>query len=357
MQKTSTTAVQEGQLTVGIDLSDKYSQVCILDAAGDVIEESRVRTTEAGLRSRFGGVPPAQIIIEVSGHSPWVSRLLKSLGHNCIVANPRRVRAIAESTKKNDRVDAETLARLGRADPALLSPVEHRSEQAQADLALIHTRKALVAARTMFINRARALTKSVGALLPQTGARSFPHKVAADVPEQLGAAIAPLLRMVASLNEEIVALDRQIDALIAQRYPQARLLQQVPGVGPLISTTYVLTLGDPYRFKTSRQVGAYLGLVPRQRSSGESRPELAITKAGNIYMRQLLVNGAHYVLGPHGPDSQLRRWGLAKAEGGKNAKKRAIVAVARKLAVLLHRLWLTGEVYTDLPGKEVAAVA
>jgi len=357
MENTTTAVIQEGGRTVGVDLSDKYSQVCVLDAAGDVIDEGRVRTTEAGLRNRFGSMPPARVIIEVSGHSPWVSRLLKDLGHDCIVANPRRVRAIAESNKKNDRVDAETLARLGRADPALLSPIEHRSQQAQAHLALIHSRRALVASRTMFINRSRALAKSFGVFLPRTDARSFPHKVALHVPEQLGAAITPLLRMVVNLNEEIGALDRQLETLITQHYPRAKILQQVPGVGPLISLTYVLTLADPYRFQTSRQVGAYLGLVPRQRSSGDSRPELGITKEGNIYMRQLLVNGAHYVLGPHGPDTQLRRWGLAKAEGGKNAKKRAIVAVARKLAVLLHRLWLTGEVYAGLPGKEAATVA
>lgn len=342
-------------VTVGLDLADRYSQVCVLDVKAEVIDEGRVRTTEDALRGRFGALAPCRVVIEVGTHSPWVSRLLAELGHDCVVANPRRVRLIADSQKKNDRIDAETLARLGRADPALLSPVQHRSEQVQADLTLVHSRRALVEVRTKLINRTRALVKTFGARLPQCDARNFPLKAAGDIPQQIAAAVAPLLKMISSLNAEIAALDRALEELIATRYPQARVLQQVPGVGPLISLTFVLTIEDPGRFRTSRQVGAYLGLVSRQRASGERSPELGITKAGNIYLRQLLVNGAHYVLGHHGPDSDLRRWGLRKAEGGKNAKKRAVVAVARKLAVLLHRLWLTGEVYQPLRGEEVMA--
>ena len=353
MKNSSTARALDSGLTVGIDLADRYSQICILDAEGEIAEEGRVRTTEAALSSRFDALGRCRVVIEVSGHSPWVSRLLERLGHECIVANPRRVRLIADSLKKNDRVDAETLARLGRADPVLLSPVEHRSEQAQADLALIHSRRSLVAARTSMINRARCLAKAFGTRLPGCDARSFPLKVAAHVPRKLGPAITPLLKMITSLNIEIAVMDRALEELIAQRYPQARVMQQVPGVGPLISLTFALTIDNPWRFRASRQVGAYLGLVSRQRSTGESSPELGITKAGNVYLRQLLVNGAHYVLGQHGADSDLRRWGLRKAEGGKNAKKRAIVAVARKLAVLLHHLWLTGEVYSPVRGEEV----
>ena len=357
MENTSTTTPVPAELTVGIDVSDKYSQVCILDGLGEVMEESRVRTTEAALRIRFSSLRPARTVIEVGPHSPWLSRLLRGLGHECIVANPRRLRLIADSTRKNDRADAETLARVGRADPSLLAPVEHRSEQAQADLALIHSRRLLVESRTSLVNRVRAVAKSFGARLPASGARAFAQKVTAHIPDQLRPATAPLLRQIVHLNEEIADLDRQIEALIKQSYPQARLLQQVPGVGPLIALAYVLTIGEPQRFPKSRHVGAYLGLVPRERSSGDSRPELSITKSGNVYMRQLLVNGAHYILGHFGADSDLRRWGLRKAEGGKSAKKRAVIAVARKLAVLLHRLWATGEVYTALSAKEVTAAA
>ncbi len=355
MKNDITTKRAAGGLTVGIDLADKYSQLCLLDGDGEVVEEARLRSTEAAFRNRFSASAPCRIIIEVGTHSPWVSRLLSSLGHECIVANPRRVRLIAEGLKKNDRVDAETLARLGRADPALLSPVEHRSAQVQADLALVHSRRSLVAARTSLINRSRSLVKTFGCQLPKCDARSFAAKAAGALPQQLSDAITPLFRIIAALNTEIAGLDRALEELIATKYPQARVLQQVPGVGPLISLTFVLTIEDPRRFPVSRQVGAYLGLVSRQSASGESSPDLPITKAGNTYLRQLLVNGAHYILGHHGPDSDLRRWGLRKGEGGKNAKKRAVVAVARKLAVLLHRLWLTGEVYHPLQHEAAAA--
>jgi len=355
--KNDNTRLPGSGLTVGIDVGDKYSQICVLDVAAEVIDEGRVRTTWSAMGGRLGAMARCRVVIEVGGHSPWLSRLLEELGHECIVANPRRVRLIADSAKKNDRIDAETLARLGRADPALLSPVFHRSEQAQADLAVIHSRRALVETRTGLVNRVRSLAKAYGARLPPCDARYFPERVAARAPPQLGEAIRPLLEVVATVSAQIKTLDGRLESMIAERYQQARLLEQVTGVGPVISIGYILTIGDPHRFKSSRQVGAYLGLVPRQHSSGEKTPELGISKTGNVYLRQLLVNGAHYILGSRGPDCDLRRWGLRKAEGGKNAKKRAVIAVARKLAVLLHRLWITGEVYTPLLHEEEVKAA
>jgi len=138
------------------------------------------------------------------------------------------------------------------------------------------------------------------------------------------------------------------------------LLKQVKGVGTQIALTYLLTIEDPHRFAKSRDVGCFLGLRPGRRDSGESQPQMHISKEGDPYLRTMLVQGAHYILGPFGADSDLRRWGLKlAARGGKNAKKRAVVAVARKLAVLLHRLWVTGEVYEPLHNshKEMRAVA
>jgi transposase len=161
--------------------------------------------------------------------------------------------------------------------------------------------------------------------------------------------------VITQLSEQIASSDKRIEALIQERYPETEALRQVPGVGPIISLSYVLTLGDPTRFKMSRQVGPYLGLVPRQRESGQRSPALRISKAGNKYLRQLLVQGAHYILGYRGPDTDLRRWGLDHAAGGKASKKRAIVGVARKLAVLLHRLWVTGEAYIPLRSERIAA--
>lgn len=143
-------------------------------------------------------------------------------------------------------------------------------------------------------------------------------------------------------------------------YPEVALLKQVKGVGTLIGLTYILTLDDPHRFRRSRDAGCFLGLRPGRRNSGMSEPQMHISKEGDAYLRTLMVQGAHYILGPFGPDSDLRRWGLKLAErGGKNAKKRAVIAVARKLAVLLHKLWVSGEVYEPLRNNHevVSAVA
>jgi transposase len=340
---------------VGVDLSDRFTSFCVLDSQGEILEESKVRTTPEAFERRFGGVGSCRMVMEVGTHSPWASRKLAECGHEVIVANPWKVRLIAASIKKTDRSDAETLARLGRVDPKLLSPVVHRSEQTHADLEVIHARQALVAARSLLINHVRGAVKPFGTRLPACDAHAFHKKVIDHIPLGLAPALAPLLSVIEMLSAKIAEADDRIEEMARERYPEAAVLRQVPGVGPLISLTFILTVGDPYRFQTSRQMGPYLGLVPRQRESGERSPQLKISKAGNKYLRQLLVNGAHYILGFRGPDSDLRRWGLAYAAGGKAAKKRAIVAVARKLAVMLHRLWVTGEVYIPVRSEGMAA--
>jgi transposase len=340
--------------TLGLDISDRFTSYCLLDDTGDILEEGRLRTAPDAFSQRLGCLA-GRVVIEAGTHSPWVSRLFTDAGLEVIVANPRKVRLIAQATRKNDRADAETLARLGRLDPKLLGPIRHRSAQAQADLAAIRARAALISARTLLINHVRGAVKSVGTRLPVCDATTF-HKVAKlHVPDELTTAVAPLLDSIEVLTERIKRVDRLVLVLVETRYPEARALQQVAGVGPLISLTFVLTVGDPTRFKKSRELGPYLGLVPRQRESGSSAPELRISKVGDSYLRQLLVNGAHFILGYRGPDSDLRRWGLQRATGGKNAKKRVIVAVARRLAILLHRLWVTGEVYEPLRAPGVAA--
>jgi transposase len=224
-------------------------------------------------------------------------------------------------------------------------------------LAIIHAREALVASRRLLINHIRGTVKSFGARVPSCDADVF-HKKAPDaLPPELRPALEPLIAVIAQLTREIRQADARIEELCSDRYAETKVLRQVQGVGvgPLISLGYILTIDNPFRFKTSRTVGPYLGLVPRQRESGERAPELKISKAGDKYLRKLLVNGAHYILGYRGPDTDLRRWGLAHAVGGKAAKKRAVVGVARRLAVLLHRLWVTGEVYVPLKCEEVAA--
>ena len=345
----------ESRLTLGLDVSDQYSNYCLLSAEGEVLEEGRIRTSEEAFRKRFQ-TEDFRAVVEAGTHSPWISRVLKEAGCEVIVANPRRVQLIAQSTRKNDRADAETLARLGRVDPKLLAPVTHRTAQAQADLSVIRGRNALISARTVLINHVRGAVKSAGGRLPVCDAQSFHKRAKERLPEPLVVSLTPLLSAVEELSQEIKSIDRLVLRLVETRYPEALTLQQVAGVGPLIALTFVLTIGDPHRFAKSRELGPYLGLVPIQRESGKSSPELRISKTGDSFLRHLLVNGAQYILGYRGPDCELRRWGLSRAAaGGKNAKKRAVVAVARRLAILLHRLWVTGEVYQPLRSVEVAA--
>jgi transposase len=291
--------------------------------------------------------------METGTHSPWVSRLLTALGHQVIVGHAQKVRLITKSRRKDDRLDARTLARLARIDPELLSPVKHRSAQAQLHLTEIRARAVLVSARTALVNATRGLVKSYGERLRRCGTQQFCRETASGLSTGLREALELLLREVESLNERIQEYDRRIEKMAEKTYPETALLKQVKGVGDLIATAYVLTIEDPHRFRKSRDAGCFVGLQPGRRNSGESEPQMHISKEGDEYLRMLLVQGAHYILGPFGEDSDLRRWGRKlAARGGKNAKKRAVVAVARKLAVLLHRLWVSGEVYERLRNSQ-----
>jgi transposase len=281
--------------------------------------------------------------------------LLKSLGHEAIVANPRQLKLITESSRKNDRVDAEMLARLARVDVKLLRPIRHRSEEAQLDLMVIRARASLVEVRTKLVNALRGFSKAMGERLGSCDADQMGVEKMAVLPESLQKVLEPLFLQVETLTAGIKKYDREIEQIARLKYPDTKLLTQVGGVGTLIALTYELTLEDKNRFGRSREVGCYVGLKPKQSDSGESEPQLRITKEGDIYLRQLLVQGAQHILSNRSVDSDLKRWGLKLAErGGKNAKKRAIVAVARKLAILLHVLWVTGEVYEPLRNSHAA---
>jgi transposase len=337
-------------MTAGLDIGDKYSYLCLIDSEdGQMIEEGRLRTTPEALRRRFASERPLRIAIEAGTHSPWVSRLLEECGHEVLVANARKLRLIYANKRKTDQIDAENLARLARLDPRLLYPLKHRGEDAQAHMALIRSRQALVDCRTQLVNHVRGAVKSFGHRLPKCPARSFHKRASEHIPEALWPALGPILEQIGSLTERIRQYDRKLETISKERYPETELLRQVEGIGPLTALTFVLTLEDPYRFEKSRSVGAYLGLVPATDRSGDSDPQKRISKEGDQMLRKLLVGSAHYVLGPFGSDSDLRRHGEKIASrGGKNSKKRAAVAVARKLAVLLHSLWISGEAYEPL---------
>jgi transposase len=353
-------------LTVALDLGDRTSRYCVLDEAGQVVSEDQLPTTRAGLDSLFRKMPPSRVALEVGTHSPWVSRHIAGMGHEVIVANPHKVKLITQSLKKNDRMDAEQLARLARVDPKLLSPIRHRGEEAQADLAVIRARAELVDTRTKLINCARGLAKPMGERLKPCDADQVKESLADVLGAALQKVIRPLLKSVEEISKQISVYDQEIEQ-IGQRYPEKKVLTQVWGVGTLIAMTYILTIEDPERFEHSRDVGPYLGLTRKQRDSGESQPELGISKAGDQLMRRLLVQGAQCILRQGAPDSDLKAWGMARLpngskkdgqkgskKGSKATKRKAVVAIARKLAVLLHRLWVTGEVYDPQYNRKAA---
>jgi transposase len=334
------------RLTVGVDLGDQWSHYCILGLEGETLAEGQVRSTPQDVTEFFEALNAARVVMEVGTHSAWVREIVCGHGHEVLVANPRLMEGSKRRKRKNDRIDANKLARLGRVDPQSLHPMQHRCAEVRQDLVMLRARDALVAARTELINATRGLVKSMGARLPKCSSPSFAQKVEGAVPAEIQEALLPLVRLTTALSDCIHGYDEKIEQLASEKYRHTALLRQVKGVGPITALAYVLTLENPERFAKSRDVGPYLGLVPKQEDSGESQPQLGISKAGDTMVRRLLVGSAQYILGPFGPDTDLRRYGLRLCErGGKNAKKRAAVAVARKLAVLLHRLWVTGEVY------------
>jgi transposase len=340
----------EPRTTAGLDIGDKYSYLCLIDTvSGEVIEEGRLRTSPEAFKRRFASERPMRIAIEAGTHSPWASRVLEGLGHEVLVANARKLRLIYANKRKTDEIDAENLARLARVDPKLLYPLKHRGEDSQAHMATVRSRQAMIGWRTQLVNHVRGAVKSFGARLPKCPARSFHKRATAHIPEALRPALEPILEQIASLTERIRDYDRRLVAISLEHYPETGLLRQVEGIGPLTALCFVLTLEDPYRFERSRSVGAYLGLVPARDQSGDRDPQKRISKEGDEMLRRLLVGSAHYILGPFGSDSDLRRHGEKIASrGGKNSKKRAVVATARKLAVLLHSLWVSGEIYEPL---------
>ncbi|MCP5109622.1 MAG: IS110 family transposase [bacterium] len=338
----------EGPLTMGLDLGDRQSQLCVLNSKGDVVWNDREATTKKSLGKLFREAPASRVVMELGTHSTSESRRAGADGRAVGVANAQNEAYITRSSRKSDSVDAEALARLRRVDPKLLGPIRHRSEQAQGDLAVIRARAALVEARTKLVNSARGIAKAMGERLASCDADQMGPLLLINHSQPVREALCALLKEVEQLTATLREYNQQI-AELAKQYPETARLKKVYGVGDLVALTYVLTLEDPSRFRRSREVGPYLGLRPRERQSGSNQPQLRITKEGDRYLRTLLVQSAHVLLQTRAPDSDLKRFGeRLAARGGKNARKRAVVAVARKLAVLLHKLWRSGELYKPL---------
>ncbi len=351
--------VSVSPLILGLDVGDRRTHFCAVNAQRSVVARGSFPTDRDCLKSSLAPFAGARVILEAGSQSPWMSRALRGSGFDVQVADPRRVQLISKDPRKTDRRDAELLAKMGAAMPELLGAVHHRGERAQAHLSIVRARDLVVRMRGMSVQQVRSICKTFGLRLPSASTDGFARKVVELIPPDLRPALAPVLETIEGFTATIRDYDRALAKIAKELYPEVQHLQKVNGVGPVISVAFVLTVEDPKRFADPRQLGSWLGLCPRSHASGDSNPQLRISKAGDGRLRRLLVQGAQHLLGPFGADCDLRRFGLQIAErGGKSAKKRAAVAVARKLAVLLHRLWTTGADYQPLHNAErVAAKA
>ena len=331
--------------TIGLDLGDKFSEVCVLDAQHKVRRRDRIKTDPVSFEELFRGYSGATVVFEVGSQSRWVQPLARRTGLRAIAADPRQLALITRSQKKTDARDAYILARAGQGLPELLNPVEHRSESVHADLSLMRTREMLVDQRTQIVCRIRGLAKASGHKITGCTATYFFRTARPQVPTHLEAACAPLFVILKTIHEQLLAIHKQMKQLVRDKYPFVDRLMTIPSVGLRTALTFALTVEDPGRIRGTRDVGAYFGVTPRKKESGNSAPQLGITKTGDTHVRRLLVLCAHHLLA-RGKDCRLKRWGSALCErGGRNAKKRAIVAVARKLAIHLLAVWRSGETY------------
>ena len=325
---------------IGIDLGDKQNVAVVFDANGTEHKAEKISNTKKAMSKFISKHEGAVVVMEAGTHSGWISRLYTELGAEVWVGNPRRMRAIWDTDDKSDERDARVLGMMYRLEPRLLHRIFHRGEKAQSDLAVIKSRQMLVESRTKLVNHVRCVVKGTGERIGSCSAASFHKRARKETPACLFDALNPIIDQIEQLTATIKCLDKKIEQLASDRYPETAHLTQVDGVGTLTALAFVLTIEDQTRFKKSRDVGAYLGLTPKRDQSGMNDKQLPITKHGNIYLRALLVGCAHYIMGPFGKDCDLRSYGLRIASrGGGNARRRSVVAVARKLGVLLHRLW------------------
>jgi len=341
--------------TIGMDLGISKSAYCAVGPDRTRVEEGLIKTTKEAMENYLRSQPASRVVIEASSPSHWVKAVAESCGHEVVVSNPREFRLISESHRKTDRKDARILADFGQIRPDLLHPVNLRGQESQLARATLALRDHVVKQRTRIINLIRSQVRNLGESLDGCKAATF-HKTAPErIPSVLEPIVAPLLEVLIKLTESIASYDKQVSRLCKQ-HEATSILLQVQGVGPVTALSFVTTIEDPARFARSRDVGAYVGLVPKTRSSGSSSPELRISKRGDRQLRRLLVIAATYVLGPRSEESDLKRYGeKIRARGGQTSRAKARIAVARKLSVLLHRLWITGEDYEPLRNSQKSA--
>ena len=343
--------------TIGFDVGSRSSVFCVLDESGEVCEQGTVSMSRALLARFFNGQSTSRVILEASGSSRWTAQLAMAAGHEVIIANPRKLRHITKSYTKSDRNDAYRLADLGQVRPRLLSPVRLRSDKSHYGRMHQRVRSQLIETRTSLVNLVRGCARSSGHAIPKCSTTTFVKVCKQHLPAEHLRILEPALEQLLAVGDQIAKVDKVTARLGEEEFPEAAALRQVAGVGPVLSLAFVCAIDDPTHFEDSRSVGAYFGLAPKSRQSGNKDPQLRISKQGDGEVRRLLVSAATYILGPFGPDCDLRRYGeRIRASGSQAARAKARVAVARKLAVLLHRLWVTGEVYDPQRSQTNAAM-
>lgn len=334
-------------LNCGIDVHQNYSRYSIIGKEGDEESAGKVKTTESAIRREFAHRERMRIVLESGTHAGWLSKVLEECGHEVIVAHARRIQLIAENRRKNDKIDAELLARLLRADLNLLTESYVRGEEAERVRTAIKARKHLVDCRTKLSNAIRGLVRKTGYRLESCTTRTIPKAVNdADLPDAWKAVLAPLAFSVFVLTGWIDKMDRQLEE-IAENYEIVEVFREICGVGTQTALAYAAAIEDPFRFRRSKQVGAYFGMVPSVSNSGNEDNDQnntgRITKQGDGLVRSLLVQAAHTMLQEGRPESELRQFG--KRIERKKGKKKAAVALARKLCIVMHTLWTTGREY------------
>lgn len=342
---------------IGVDLGDRKHAICVTDKDGNILKEYFITNTPHSLKKLAQEYPESLVAIEVGTHSPWISRLLTDLGCEVIVANARKLRAIYTNERKCDELDARMLAKIARLDPELLHPIQHGSEECQRDMAMIRLRDSLTRQRVNLILSIRATLKSLGMRLKASSSAAFADAAREQLKEDVETLclIHPVLRVIDELTLQIKDLNKRINQTISQKYQEAERLQKIPGIGPITALSFVLHIEKAERFENIRDIGAYLGLVPRRDQSGKIDKQLPISKTGDKYLRTLLVQAAQYILGHFGPDCDLRRKGLElAAKGGRAAKRKAVIATARKLSVVMLSMWQNNSDYEPLKKNKAA---
>lgn len=345
---------------VGLDVGDRVSRWAAMRVGTGEVREGLVSTTPDAIRESFAG-GTCTVLMEAGSHTPWLVRLLAELGHRPVVVDPASLRVGGPRRRRNDRKDARGLMDLAEdVGRPRVREIWQRPQDYQQDLSLMRLRDAAVRARSLLANSVRGTVKLFGERLGSHSVKSLPKFAREELSPDLFGVVEPLLVQIEQLTEAIAGYDRKVDEYLARRPESARLLQ-VQGVGPVTTGIFMAVIGDPSRFARSRDVGDYLGLVPGLDQSGDRNPSLRITKQGNELLRRTLVQCAHFIMSTRAEDCDLKRWALKLAGDGSNKtrRKKAAVALARKLAVLLHCLWLRDEKYERFrnDGEEEAEVA